>query len=283
MPKMISDLPAATVINDEDVFAVEQAGVSKKISWASLRDAVAFEIGTPKKHDLLVSNGFGFSGGSQPRWRVVNPLAYVWITSNNQQIAFSGAALISGVRGRASDYFQKGDPVRIKVGGVYYYCICDTATTLTLKLLGPPIPTLTTIQSVEVGSKDMIRVVSLRFDGTGYNTHASNPLTRGCRHRWIGKTGHLALVALAHMNTSATVTIQVSLSSGTNAFTSAVQMFAGTSTTYGGWREGQEGVVHMSSDLARVRCQHNDVITVTTPIFTGLADWPIFNMFFVVP
>lgn len=285
MPKMISDLPAATVIDDADVFAVEQAGVSKKISWGSLRDAVAFEIGTPKKDDLLVMSSIsGFQAASDPRWRVVPPLAYVASSASSYQlIAFVGSPLISGVKGRASDYFSVGDPVRVQIGGTYYYCICATTTTTLLYVHGPPLPTGQPITNLAIGTKDMIHVVSLTFDGTGYNTSTSLALTRGCRHRWRGKTGHLAIAAFAHMNTSATVSILVQIAPGTNAFTAGQTMNAGTATAYGVYKENFVSAGFLTSDVTRLKIQHNENITVTTPVITGSADWPIFHLFFVVP
>lgn len=284
MPKMISDLPVATVINDADVFAVEQAGVSKKISWASLRDAVSFDIGQPKKDDLLVMTGSGFLAASEPRWRAVPQLAYVAsAVANFQSITFSGVPFVSGVRGQASYYFSPGDPVRVTIAGDHYYGICYTATATTLYIVGPPLPVSTSITKLEVGSKSMIRVVSMRVDGTAYNTSTSLPLTRGCRHRWRGKTGHLTAVSFAHMNTSAAVSIMIQLASGINAFDSAVAMNAGTATTYGAYKDQQTGLSMVSGDVDKVKIDHNGTITITTPVITGSADWPIFHLYFVVP
>lgn len=278
MPKMISDLPSAVSISDADVVAVEQAGVSKKITWASLRSAVAFEFGQPKKDDLLVMTGSGFRAKSEQRWRIVPQAAYISTGVTSMMVTFPGGAPASGIKRKATDYFAVGDVVRVQVNGIFYYGMCKAVTDTTLTTTGARIPGGSSIQQLAIGSRSMLRSLTLRVDGTGYATSTSLPLTKGCRHRWQGKTGHLFAVFATHMNTSTTIQVSSEIN-GVDVMT--FPMFAGTATTYGNWAGND--TLQISDAAAKAEITDGDLITVKSVVIGGSADWPIFQLYFVVP
>ena len=201
-----SGLPAATTFGETDIFAIEQGGVSKKLTKTQLRalllsdPAFAVPLLLPQNGDIVSYNGTDFIAGENPRWRVINPAAYqINAVTNVSQITFGGGASpTSGIYRRANDYFAIGTPVRVVIGSTTYYGICSAVTNTTLTIQGPPLQLSTTIVSVSAGTPDMVKQVPIYVGKAAYaTTVADQPGT----FRWRGRTGYLVSFAAAHATT----------------------------------------------------------------------------------
>lgn len=279
----ISDLPPILTLGNDDVFEIEQAGVSRKASKSLIESVlgVATITEVPLEGDVLYYDGTIFRNGPVPRWREVPAVAYTATApATTSTITFDGGdPTPQGLNRKAGDYFAIGDPVRIEIGaGVFFYSMCVAVTNTLLTVAGAILP-LSPILSISVGNPDMIRHVRMGVAGTAYNVHASNPLTRGCRHRWRGRTGYLVSYSCAHMNTSATVNVQLQLGGQPDVSTTGVVPAAGGATTYGNFVDSANGtLIAANVDIADMQ-----TITATTPVITGSADFLIIDMYFVVP
>ena len=279
----ISGLVAATNLNNDDVFEIEQSGVSKKISKATLLSllSVINELGIlPRAGDVIFFGGVAFNLGDIPRWRVIYPVAYTTASpATSSTITFSGGVTANGIQMKANEYFSVGDPVRIQTGvSTFSYGICSAVTDSLLTIAGAILP-LTTIFSLASGSPDMVQNVQMCFAAATYNGSTTLVLTRGCQHRWRGKTGYLVSYSCSHMNTSATIRVQLQMSGGSDVATSGVIPAAGTATTHGAFVDLANGQLI----AANVAISDNQTITAKTPVITGLGDFLIINMTFVVP
>lgn len=277
----ISELVSVSTINDADVMEIEQAGVSKKISALQIRNALNVIIPSevPLNGDVVIYNGTEFVTGATPRWRVVPTAVYTGTPTSSSRITFSGGVPVGGVYYRASDYFAVGDPVRVVISSVTYFGICAAVTNTTLDIAGAILP-LSAITSLSVGTRDMVRHVSMSFSGTGYNSSSTAILTRGCVHLWHGATGYLCTYACSHMNTSASTVVQLQVNGGTNMTTAGVTPAAGASSSeYGAYVELALGQVIQ----AQAAIADGQRLTVKTPTVGGLADFLIVDAVFVVP
>jgi hypothetical protein len=157
--------------------------------------------------------------------------------------------------------------------------MCTAVTDTLLTVAGAILP-LNPILSISVGNPDMIRHVRMGVAAATYNTSTSLVLTKGCRHRWRGRTGYLVSYSCAHMNTSGTVNVQLQMNGGSNVSTTGVVPAAGASSTvYGNYVDSANGTLI----AANVAISDLQTITATTPVITGLADFLIIDMYFVVP
>lgn len=283
----ISGLPAATVLNDDDVFEIEQSGVSKKVTKLQMETllfgtAVTLDETTlPQSGDVISYNGTDWVPGATPRWRVVPVEAYTEAAvASSSTITFAGGGPTSGINLKGGDYFSVGSPVRVVISGTSYYGICTAVTDTLLTISGAILPTATAIESLSVGSVDMVKRVSMIFAGTGYNASTTLVLTKGCQHRWHGASGVLCAYAVAHMNTSSTTQVTLQMNGGSDVVATGVIPAAGASSTvYGAFTESASGTL-IAANLA---IAHNQTITAKTPVAGGSADYLIIDMTFVVP
>lgn len=280
----ISELPSILTLNDDDVFEIEQAGVSRKASKALIESVLGVATITeiPLEGDVLYYDGTSFRNGPVPRWREVPAVAYTATApASTSTVTFNGGdPTPEGLNRKAGDYFSVGDPVRVEIGaGVFFYGMCDAVTDTLLTIAGAILP-LSAILSISVGNPDMIRHVRMSFAATGYNTSTTLPLTKGCRHRWRGRAGYLVSYSCCHMNTSGTVNVQLQMNGGSNVSTTGVVPAAGASSTvYGNYTDSANGTLI----AANVVISNMQTITATTPVITGSADFLIIDMYFVVP
>lgn len=281
----ISQLPAATEVGEDDLLEISQAGVSKQIDKGLLRDFLfkdpAFSFIAPQIGDSVTFNGTTFVPGAPSAWRVINQAAYTEAApASTSTITFVGGASVSGVLMRATDYFAVGLPVRVEIGaGIYFYGICTAVTDTLLTMSGAILP-LSPIISLAVGTLDMVKHVDMQYPAVTYNTlGAAVPLTRGCLHRWRGKTGYLVAYSCSHMNTSGTTVVQLKMNAGANVSTAGVIPAAGTSTTHGAFVDSALG------DLiaANVQIADKQTITAVVPTAGGTADFLKICMTFIVP
>lgn len=283
----ISGLVAGTVLNETDVFEIEQAGVSKQITKAQLRKlmfsdpAFAVPAALPQNGDVVSYGGTDFVTGAVPRWRVIHQDAYTeGAVATSSTITFSGAATANGIKLSATDYFSVGSPVRTVIAGTTYYGICTAVTTTLLTISGAILPLSTAITSLSVGTAEMVKHVDMLFPAVTYNTlGAATALNKGCTHRWRGATGYLAAYSCSHMNTSSTTVVNLKMNAGSNVSTSGVIPAAGTSTTHGAFVDSSLG------DLIAANLAIADKQTITAVVTTagGTADFLIVCMTFVVP
>lgn len=286
----ISELGPATTLNDADVFEIEQGGVSKRITKSQLSVLLTPPVSEyvslggallPQQFGVLSYNDSAdFVCEEVPRWREVPRAAYDLAPPTNHTITFLGGGTVAGIKLNGGDYFSVGIPVRVIFeNGATCHGICDDVTDTLLTFNGWAFPPAQAIYSVSIGTPDMVKHVQMCFDGTGYNSHVSNPLTRGCRHRWHGATGYLACFSCAHMNTSNGTQVNLQFNgSAFNVCGPGVFPAAGTSTTYGAFVNSALGIMFATAFIS-----NNQLITVKTPTLGGLADYLIVCMTFVVP
>ena len=286
----ISGLIAGTIINEADVFEIEQAGVSKKITKAQLRKlmfsdpAFVTPIALPQEGDAVSYNGTDFITGEVPRWRVIHKDAYTEAAvASSSTITFAGGGPTSGIKLKGGEYFAVGSPVRTVIGSTTYYGICTAVTDILLTISGAILPTATAIVSLSVGRPSNVKHVTMTYPTTGYNAFTgytvSAPIPRGCLHRWRGATGYLVAYSCSHMNTASTTVVNLKMNAGTNVSTAGVIPAAGTSTTHGAFVDSALGDL-IAANLAIADKQ---TITAVVPTAAGSADFLIVCMTFVVP
>lgn len=282
----ISGLTAGTVINEADVFEIEQSGVSKKITKTLLRSlmysdpaflAPAF---APLGGDVLSYSSGDFISGAVPRWRIIHPDAYTEAAAaSSSTITFAGGGPTNGIKLKAGSCFFIGSPVAVTIGAVSYHGICTAATDNLLTISGAILPLATPITALWVGTQSSIKHVTISYPATTYNGSTSLVLPKGCIHRWRGRTGYLVAYSCSHMNTSATTVVQLQLNGGSNVSTAGVIPAAGASSTvHGAFVDSSLG------DLiaANLSISDGQTITATTPTLGGAADFLVINMTFVV-
>lgn len=278
----ISELVSVSTVNDTDVMEIEQSGVSKKITALQIRNALNVILPTevPLDGDVISYNGTQFTTSATPRWRVVPQVAYTPTPSTTSRFTFSGAVPSGGIKYKANEYFSVGDPVRAVIGGTTYYGYCLSVTDTLLVISGAILP-LSAATSLAVGSRDMIKHVSMSFAGTGYNASSTLILTKGCQHMWSGPTGYLCGFSCAHMNTSATTVVNLQVNGGaSNMTTSGVTVAAGASSAeYGPYVTLAEGQVVQ----AQAAISDGQRLTAKTPTVGAAADFLIIDAIFVVP
>ena len=283
----ISGLVAGSVLNETDVFEIEQAGVSKQITKAQLRKlmfsdpAFAVPVALPQNGDVVSYTGTDFVTGAVPRWRVINNAAYTEsAVATSSTITFAGGGPTNGIKLNATDYFSVGSPVRVVMGVTSYYGICTAVTTTLLTISGAILPLSTAIDTLFVGTREMVKHVDMLFPDVIYNTlGASVALNKGCTHRWLGATGYLVAFSCSHMNTSSTTVVNLKMNAGTNVSTAGVIPAAGTSTTHGAFVDSALGDL-IAGNIAIADAQ---TITAVVPTEGGTVDFLIVCMTFVVP
>jgi hypothetical protein len=282
----ISGLVSATVLDDTDIFEIEQSGVSKKITKLQMQTSlfgapVVLDLTTLQQEGDVVSyNGTDWVPGAMPRWRVVPVEAYTATAVDSSfTIEFVGGGPTDGLNLKGGDYFSVGSTVRVVISATTYYGVCTAVSDTLLTISGAILPTATAIDSVSVGSKDMVKHVQMSFGGTTYNGSTTLVLTKGCIHRWHGATGYLVGYAVAHMNTSSTTEVTLQMNGGSNVVATGVIPAAGTSTTYGAFTESAAGTL-IAANLA---ISDKQTITAKTPEAGTTADYLVINMLFVVP
>lgn len=275
----------ATVVNEVDLFEIEQDGISKKITKNQLRSLLfsdpSFAVALPQRGDSLVYDGADFVPGPRGGWRTIHQNAYTESSpASSSTITFAGGGPTNGIKLKAGDYFAVGSPVRVEIGsGTYYYGICTAVTDTLLTISGMILP-LSAINSLAVGTQEMVKHVEMVFPETTYNTlGAAVALNKGCTHRWRGATGYLVAYSCSHMNTSSTTNVNLKMNGGTNVSTAGVIPAAGTSTTHGAFTDSALG------DIIAANCAISDkqTITAVVPTAGGTADYLIICMTFVVP
>lgn len=283
----ISQMIAATVVNEGDVFEIEQTdGVSRKLTKKQLRSLLFSDPAfvapptVPIEGDSIYYSNGDFVLGPPSRWRVISPLAYVATSPGlGVSVAFNGGVTASGVPRKATDYFVVGLPVRVEIGaGVYYYGIVDQVIEFGISIAGALLPTAP-ILSVAVGTPDMVKHVDMIFPDAGYNSSTTLVLAKGCQHLWRGKPGYLCSYSCSHMNTASLVNVNLQMNGGSNVSATGVMPAAGTATTRGAFVTSVLGTLV----AANVRIDDKQLITVKTPVITGSADYLIVSMVFVVP
>jgi len=286
----ISGLVAGSVLNETDVFEIEQAGVSKQITKAQLRKlmfsdpAFAVPAALPQDGDVVSYSGTDFVTGAVPRWRIIHQQAYTEAAvATSSTITFAGGGPSGGINLNATDYFSVGSPVRVVISGTTYYGICTASTTTLLTISGAILPLSTAITSLSVGTPEMVKHVDMLFPAVTYNTlGAAVALNNGCTHRWRGATGYLVAFSCSHMNTSSTTVVNLKMNAGTNVSTAGVIPAAGTAgppATHGAFVDSALGDL-IAANLAIADAQ---TITAVVPTEGGTADFLIVCMTFVVP
>jgi hypothetical protein len=283
----ISQLIAASGLNEGDVIEIEQVdGVSRKLTKQQLR-ALLFSdpefinpAALPMAGDSVSYTGSDFVCGPPSRWRVIPQVAYVSAQpALGVGIGFHGGDIAFGIRKKATDYFAVGLPVRVEIGaGVFYYGIVDEAIEFGITIAGALLPEAP-ILSLAVGTPDMVKTIEMSYPETTYNDSTTLVLAKGCQHCWRGKPGFLCSYSVSHMNTGSIVNVNLQMNGGSNVSVTGVLPAAGTSTTRGAFVTSALGTLI----AANVRIQDKQLITVKTPVITGLADYLIVNMVFVVP
>ena len=286
MAKTISDLTAVTSLDDADLFEIEQGGVSKKMTKAQLRTLLfnnALELDDtilPIQGDVSAYDGTNWVASAKPRWRVIPQEAYTEsAVASSSTITFAGGGPTDNIYLGADDYFEVGMPVRVVISGTTYYGIAVTVAETLLTIAGAILPTGTAITSVSVGSKDMVKRVSMGFAGTTYNGSSTLILTKGCQHYWMGGTGYLCRYTVMHMNTSSTTEVTLQMNGGSDVIATGVIPGAGTSTTYGAATASGNGTL-IAANLA---ISNGELVTAKTPTVGGTADYLIIDMLFVIP
>jgi hypothetical protein len=285
----ISQLLAASVFNEGDVIEIEQTdGVSRRLTKTQLR-ALLFSDPAYARALPLVGDSISFGSASDfivgppSRWRTVPAVAY---TSTpvplGYAVAFPGGPTTSGIMRKATDYIQIGLPIRVEIGaGVYFYGIADDVIEFGVTIAGGTLPygPGDTILSLAVGTPDMVKCVDMIYPAATYNDSTTLVLAKGCQHYWRGKPGFLAAYACSHMNTASAVNVNLQMNGGSNVSLTGVMPAAGTATTRGAFVSSALGTLV----AANLSIEEDQVITVKTPVITGLADFLIVNMVFVVP
>lgn len=287
----ISQLLAASVVNEGDVFEIEQTdGVSRKLTKTKLRSLLFSDPAVATPYPLVgdsISYGSAsdFIVGAPSRWRIVPQAAFTTTSPGlGISIVFPGGAPSLGIMRRATDYFQVGLPVRVEIGsGVFYYGIVDAVIEFGLTFAGPLLPTAP-ILSLAVGTPDMVKSVEMIFPTTGYNNSTTLVLGRGCQHYWRGKTGYLAAFACSHTNTSATTVVNLQMDNSGGAapnvsLTGVIPGAGASATVRGTWVGSALG----SLIAGNLQIDDKELITVKTPVIAGSGDYLMVNMVFVVP
>ena len=289
----ISGLTAGTTLGEEDVFEIEQSGVSKKLTKQQLRSllfsdpAFAVPAELPQEGDVVSYDGSDFLSGALPRWRVIHPDAYSEATpASSSTITFDGGEINAGIRLKATDYFVVGTPVRVEIGtGVFHYGICTEVTAALLTISGAILPS-SPILSLAVGTQDMVKHVDLQYAyTTDYTAVAAsggvsgNAINYGLVHRWRGKTGYLVAFSAAHQSVAATTVINLKLNAGSAVSTAGLSPAAGSATVYGAFTDSALG------DLIKANCEIADKQTITVVIATtgGVAYYLKVCMTFILP
>jgi hypothetical protein len=286
MAVSIAQLLAASALNEGDLIEIEQVdGVSRKLTKSQLRRLLfsdpAFATTLPMAGDVPSFNSSGnWVSGATPRWRVIPAAAYVATSpALGVSVAFPGGVTSSGIMRKATDYFQKGDPIRVEIGsGVFYYGFAGDVIEFGVTFVGALLPTAP-ILSLAVGTPDMLRCVDMIYPDTAYNTSTTLVLDKGCQYLWRGRPGWLASYACSHINTGSIITVNLQMNGGANASLTGVMPPAGTASTRGTFESSELG----SLVAANVKIQDGQRITAKTPVITGLGDYLIINMVFVVP
>ena len=278
---------AATLWNENDGIEIEQIdGVSRKLTKKQLRSLLFTDpaFTTPPTLPMVGDSvtfaaGNDFVCGPPSRWRVIPPAAYVATNPPfGISVAFNGGAPGLGIRRRATDYFQVGDPVRIEIGaGVFYYGIADEVIEFGLTIAGALLP-IAPILSLAVGTPEMIKTVEMIYPDATYNDSTALPLAKGCQHLWRGRRGFLCSFAVSHMNTGSTITIMPQIA-GVSVATVGAQPAAGTATTRGAFVKNTLGTLIP----ANVDIDDGQMIVIRTITITGLGDYLIVSLLFVVP
>lgn len=281
----IAEMIAATAFNENDVVEIEQTdGVSRKLTKKQLRSLLftdpAFATPLPLVGDTVTfASGGDLVTGPPSRWRVIPPAAYVATSPPlGISVAFNGGAPGLGVLRRATDYFQVGDPVRIEIGaGVFYYGIADDVIEFGLTIAGALLPNAP-ILSLAVGTPEMVKTVEMIYPDATYNDSTALPLAKGCQHMWRGRRGFLCSFSASHMNTGTTITIMPQIA-GVSVATVGVLPAAGTATTRGAFVKNTLGTLIP----ANVDINDGQMIVIRTITITGLGDYLIVSLNFVVP
>ena len=284
----IAALTAATDLNDDDVFEIEQSVVSKKLTKLQLFNLLYPEVAEfisptttilPQNGDVIYYDGAGYSPGKTPRWRVIHQNAYTEsAVATSSTITFAGGGPTDGIYLKGGDYFEVGDPVRVVFGGDIYYGICTAVTDTLLTIAAPPMPLATPITSVSVGSRDMVKHVRMEFPDVNYNLFTSQDVQKSCRHHWHGPEGFLVAWSASHMNTSATTVLTPYINS-IAVQSVGVTMSAGTATTHGPFAD---------CPLATVIKNQNNILdgeflSIRPTTVGGSADYLVACFTFVVP
>lgn len=206
MGTAISGLVAATELNEADIFEIEQAGVSKKLTKQQLRALMysdplfASPALLPKTGDVLQYNGTDFAPGAVPQWRVIDQVAYTEASvATSSTITFAGGGPTNGVNLKGGDYFAVGDPVRVVISAVSYYGICSAVSDTLLTITGAPLPLSTAITSLSVGRPDMVKRIPIFVGKSDYAASVAN-INAGVL-RWRGRTGYLVTFSATHDTT----------------------------------------------------------------------------------
>ena len=289
----ISGLIAGTVINEADVFEIEQSSISKKLTKTQLRKLLysdpAFSVVLPQKGDSLTYNGTDWVAGARGGWRTVPVEAYTeeQPLPSSSTITFAGTAVSAGINRKGGDYFAIGSPVRVEIGtGLFFYGICSAISDTLLTMSGMIMPTTTNITSLAVGTPDMVKHVDMSYGYAAGTTAvytgfgATNPIPRGLTHRWRGRTGYLVAASAAHTNTSSATVINFKMNAGTNVLTSGLTPAAGGSTTtQGAYVDSANGEI-IAANAAIAEKQN---ITVVCTTVSGTAESLTVCLTFIVP
>ena len=254
MGMAISALAAVTALGDNDVFEVEQSGVSKKVTALLLSNVLSKSGTTPLELNgaILPQSGDGifydgsthvtwrnpnigppptFLSTAARHWRVINQAAYTaTAVASSYQIAFAGGPT-ARIYLKASDYFSVGSPVRTVIAGTTYYGICTAVTDTLLTIAGGILPLATAITSLSVGNPDMVKSLTMIY-GTSSVWYTATTVYYGCSHSWLGPAGYLCHFSAASMGSSTSSGIDITFG-GSLVNTSKLILIAGTGTTYG--------------------------------------------------
>jgi len=265
MGMAISALADATTLGDDDVFEIEQAGVSKKATALLLSNRLSVSGTTPleldgdilpQSGDVIFYDGSNYVTYKNPdigpppqyiskaarHWRVINAAAYTTTAvASSYEITFTGGSPTGRIYLKASDYFSVGSPVRTVIAGTTYYGICTAVTDTLLTIAGGILPLATAITSLSVGTPDMVKSLTLVHTGVS-NWSGFSIIYYGCVHNWNGPVGYLCHLSAASMGSAIAAGFDVGFG-GSIVNTNEIVLTYGTPTTYGAFLDLPPGTI----------------------------------------
>lgn len=184
-----SELGSAGTLSNADIIAILQGATVKGLTYASLRSAIS----------------------ASDRWQVIPAASYNSAPASTSQITMSDSSGIGA-------YY----PVRVDQSGTYIYSYATDVQPTYVQIIGPPMATNDDIDSLEVGSPEMIVRERLHVPGT-FNGSTTTTLyaTTGKRNfTWVQADAYLVQCAAFAATTGSTAPKINILRNGTRVLTS---------------------------------------------------------------
>jgi hypothetical protein len=188
----VTEFPSTTTYSGDDIVAIVQGGVTKKITAANFVaasvDAVLDEV------------------EAQPTitWRPVDGDDYTVTPASTSTIATDSVNIKAGV------------PIRYVIGGVTYYGIVTASDGTTATIAGPPLSG--SITSLDFGPVDRVKVVVLNIPGSYAASTGNRLATIGNRFfRWLMGEARMVSFQAVHITAATTTQPKINLMIGANA------------------------------------------------------------------